>query len=272
MPIDKPQATAAPTTRRTFLARAAVGSALVGVGGAVGPLGLFSSAAGAQVPSGDLPAPPALDAEAFAAFAVPLEMAAVQAYQSALSGDRLDDEWSELALRFQGHHQQVVDALTELLAADAGTPTANETVLGEAESAISGGADQNAVLTALSELEGTIAATHLYAMGGIEDAPLAKTVAQVLAVESQQSAALGLAGGGSIADLAPDAVTTDGARTDLSEGAVTATTTTAPGETGTEDGGGADAGGTGSGTEGESTGGAGGTSGSAGDTSGEEGN
>lgn len=219
MPIDKPEANAAPTTRRTFLARAAVSSALVGVGAAA-PLGLLSSSAGASpTQAGPVEQAPPIDNPAFAALAVPLEMAAVLAYQAALGGQRLDSGWQDLALRFQGHHQSVVDALTDQLAADAAPPTANAVVLSDAQTAISTAADQDGVLVALSDLESTLAATHLYALGGIADTSLAKIVGQVLAVESQQSASLrlGLTAPPPLAELAPATVTTADARTELFE-------------------------------------------------------
>ena len=230
MPIDKPEATAATTTRRTFLARAAVGGALVGAGAAVGPLGLFAPAAGAQAaPDATLDGAPPLDNVTFAAFATPLEMAAVQAYQSALDSEQLNSRWRRMTLQFQTQHQTAATALTDQLADDAGTPEPNDLVLSEARAAIDAASDQEAVLIALSDLEETTAATHLYALSGLEDTSLAKLVAQVLAVESQQCVVLGRAGGLDVESLTPASVSTQAARTNLSEGAVTtATTTPAP--------------------------------------------
>ncbi len=245
MPNEEAETTAAAPSRRTFLTRAAMGGALVGAGAAAGPFGLLTSTAGAQdTPVNGLQQAPPLDDTSFAAFAVPLELAAVAGYQLALGDDRLDGTWTELARTFQGHHQAVVDTLTEALAEGSGDAQPNEVVLANARLALAGAADQEAVLLALSEIERTLSATHLYALAGITDAGLAKVVAQVLATESQQGAALGLAGGAPMATLTPAALTTDGARTDVSESAVSPATTapaedtatTEPGGSSTEDG------------------------------------
>lgn len=232
MPIDQPEATSAPTNRRTFLTRAAFGGALVGVGAAAGPFGLFAPAAGAQdAPLATVEGSAPITNATFAAFAVPLEMAAVLAYQQVLGSERLDGAWADLALDFQGHHQTVVDALTAQLEEGLADPEANPVLLDEVTAAIDGAGSQEAVLLSLSELEDTIAATHLYCLGGLDDPSLAKVVAQVLAVESQQAATMGLAGGVATEELTPSAAGTESARTNLSEGAVSAppptTTTTA---------------------------------------------
>lgn len=235
MPIDQPEATSAPTNRRTFLTRAALGGALVGVGAAAGPFGLLAPAAGAQdAPLATVDEVGALTNETFAAFAVPMEMAAVQAYQLVLASEQLEGPWPDLALDFQGHHQTVVDSLTAQLAEGLADPVANPILLAEVTTAIETAGSPTAVLLALSELEDAIAATHLYCLGGLEDTSLAKVVAQVLAVESQQAATLGLAGEAPDEQVTPATVGTEAARTNLSEGAVTAppatTTTTAASE------------------------------------------
>ncbi len=70
MSIDPTEAQAAATTRRSFLARAAMGGALVGVATA-GPLRSLLGVAGAQ--AAELDAADTLDNETFAALAVPRE-------------------------------------------------------------------------------------------------------------------------------------------------------------------------------------------------------
>ncbi|MBX3284701.1 MAG: ferritin-like domain-containing protein [Actinobacteria bacterium] len=223
MSIDPTEATAAATTRRTFLARAAFGGALVGVATA-GPLRSMLGVAGAQ--EAELDADEGLENDAFAALAVPLEMAAVQAYQAALETSSLDADTTTTARMFQTHHQTVVDALTPLLAEGSATPRPDETVMSTTVAAIEGNADQTAILTSLSELEDVLAATHLYAVGSLDDNSLAKTVAQVLAVESQQAVALGRAADIDLTELTPDEASTAGARTGFAEAAAAATTTT----------------------------------------------
>lgn len=240
-PID-PAAPAA-TTRRSFLTRAAVGGAVAGAGLAAAPLGLFASAAGAQGTDDVTPTSP-LSAEDFAAFAVPLELAAVQAYQRGLAAPGVSGSTSTLLLSFQSHHQDVVDTLTPLLPAtpDLPPPSPNRMVVDPATSAIDAAGSSDAVLVALSDLEVTIAASHLNSLSSIDDATLAKTVGQVLATESQQAAYLGRLGGTPIAELTPAEVTLVGARLDRTEGvsAVPAdsaqTTTTVAGRSSTDTG------------------------------------
>jgi hypothetical protein len=221
--IDPTEATAAATTRRSFLARAALGGALVSVATA-GPLRSMLGVAGAQ--EAELEAADALDNETFAALAVPVELAAVLAYQAALEGDVLDETATTNARMFQAHHQTVVDALTPLLSEDASAPRPDETVMSSSVEAIQGNDDQTAILTALAELEEVLAATHLYALGGLTDSSLGKTVAQVLTVENQQAVAMGRAADLDLVELTPAEASTDGARTNFTEAAEASMTTT----------------------------------------------
>ncbi len=210
MPIDQAESERPLTTRRSLLTRAAVGTAIFGVGTAVGPLGLFSTAAGAQEDDGAGLDESSLSAEDFAALAVPLELAAVTGYLEALQAEGLDGTTTKFLRRFQGHHQAVVDTLTPLLPADPAVPdpTPNAEVSSAISTALGSAADQNAVLNALSDLESTIAASHLQALGLIDDKALAKTVGQVLATESQQCAFLAVQGGTPLDQVTPTRVTT----------------------------------------------------------------
>ncbi|CAN5851840.1 hypothetical protein BH23ACT2_BH23ACT2_08850 [soil metagenome] len=211
MPIDQPEATAAPTNRRTFLVRAALGGALVSVG--PGPLTRLLPVAGASpARPAQVDAAPELDDEAFAMLAAPLELAAVQVYSQAQRGGQLDATWADLALRFQGHHQTVAETL-ETLITSGETPEPDDAVLTGTGGAIEDASDQNGVLAALAELEEVLAATHLYGIGGLTEAVTARLVAQVMAVEAQHAVALGLALGTDPAELTPPTASTDGART-----------------------------------------------------------
>ena len=205
VPLDNPEVI--PTTRRTFLTRAALAGALVTVGTA-GPLTSLLPVAGAQDATGSAPK---LDDATFAAFAVPLEMAAVQAYQAALDGETLGDE-GPIALDFQSHHQSVVDVLTSFLADDAPTAVPDAIITSSTTASVKTATVKADVLTTLSELEDVLAATHLYALGGLVEPSTAKVVAQVLAVESQHAAYLGRAGGGDVATLTPPAADASAAR------------------------------------------------------------
>lgn len=219
MPHDQPEATATVTTRRAFLARTAAGGAVVATGTVVGPLGRLLPA-GAQESD---KAAGALTGEAFAAFAAPLELGAVQAYQAALENDALSPEWQDNARTFQGHHQAVATTLTSLLPTDAdklaellggaSAPAADPEILSGTAATVAKATAEEPILTALASLEETLAATHLAALAGLDDPSLARTVSQVLAVESQQAVALGRAAGAELTSLTPAEASTDGART-----------------------------------------------------------
>lgn len=199
MPIDKPDAQVVPTNRRTFLARAAAGGALVAVGTAVGPLGrlLPVAAQGAPTTPGD-----AMDDNAVGTQLAPVELAAVAAYEAALGMGKLTGEWADTARRFQSHHLTAANDLSGLVA-DGPAPTADPTVLAGTVATIEGTSDQNTILGALSELESILAAAHLWAAGSISDKITARIVGQVLAVESQQAAYLGLNSGADLASITP---------------------------------------------------------------------
>lgn len=210
VPIDKPDAQVVPTNRRTFLARAAMGGALVAVGTA-GPLGRLLPVSAQDGDSSDnqdsAGGPPAgsLDDNAAGEQLAPLELAAVEAYEAALAEGKLDEAWTEAARQFQRHHLEASGALTSLVDSGA-TPVADPTIQDGTVAAIRGTGDQNAILSALSEMEATIAATHLWALGGVTDKITAKTIGQYLAVESQQAVYLGRESGSDLASLTPTKV------------------------------------------------------------------
>lgn len=202
VPIDKPDSQIDPTNRRTFLARAAMGGALVAVS-TVGPLGhLLPAAAQADA---DGPAEGTLDDDATGQALAPAEVAAVAAYEAALNGGKLDAAWAEVARQFQRHHLEASVTLTSLIESGT-TPAADPTITTGTIGAIGGAGDQTAVLLALSEMESVIAATHLWALGGIADKSTAKTISQYLAVESQQAVFLGRTAGTDLATLTPAVV------------------------------------------------------------------
>ncbi len=236
MPIEKPQATAAATTRRSFLARTAAGGALVTVG--AGPLtGLLSGTAGAapaQVEAAEI-----LSDDAFARFATPLELGAVQVYsRAAARSDLLDGEWTELVRRFQRHHQEVADTLATLIVTGSGDPSADRDIVDTFGSAVDDAGDQEGVLGALADLEGVLTATHLWAIGGLEERLTARIVLQVSAAEAQQATVLALGAGTDVAEVTPDVATTEGARTgsprDLALSAILGRDATAADDAGTD--------------------------------------
>ena len=224
MPIDPSMQPAEGTTRRTFLVRSAVGGALVTAGAVAAPALGLTPGAGAQDGSSDGGSDLLTDAQ-FAAFATPLELAAVLGYQAALNADVLDPAWTDRARQFQTNHQDVADLLATLVAEGDPAPRADADLSEQLSSQLAGG-DQAAILTVLADLEDTLAATHLSAVPQLRDATTARTVAQVLAVESQQAALLGLDAGTAFDELTPAQATTDAALP-IEPDAESATTTTA---------------------------------------------
>ncbi|MEZ5140279.1 MAG: hypothetical protein R2711_16350 [Acidimicrobiales bacterium] len=109
MPIDRSTQPTAGTTRRTFLARTAGIGALVTAGAVVAPTLGAAPWAGAQAGDSEL------TGAAFASFATPYELAAVQAYLLALRSGQLDATWTDRARQFQMNHQATADTLTTLL-------------------------------------------------------------------------------------------------------------------------------------------------------------
>lgn len=220
MPIDQSTQPAAGTTRRTFLVRSAVGGALVTAGAVAAPaLGLIPSA-GAQDGARKL------TDGAFASFATPFELAAVQAYLGALSSEQLDETWTTRARQFQANHQATADLLATLVAEGDPAPRADAELVEQVTTALDGAASQEAVLAVLATVEETLAATHLSAIPVLRDAITARTVAQVVATESQQAALCGIDSGASFEELTPAQATTDAAIS-LRDRPEPATTTTA---------------------------------------------
>lgn len=221
------------TTRRAFLTRGAAGSALLAAVAATGIAGgLGTGLAGAQAGGGA----GELDNGSFASLATPLELAAVQAYQAALDGTALDASWQKTAQTFQSHHLSVATLLAGLIPATTPpSPAPEPDAAVVAQFSPPSGADQAAILTTLAGLEEALAATHLSVIASLEDTSLAKTVSQVLAVESQQAVALGRAGGATVESLTPAVATTEGSLADAgsSPGAPTSTSTTTASTTST---------------------------------------
>lgn len=237
MPIEKPEAPAANNTRRKFLARAALGGALV-----AGASPLLSALPAAAQTDGASPAaaPPGQAPEMpdgpYLVLATQIEQAAVQVYELALAdGSALDDAAKDIVRGFQVHHQSVSERLIALMDEAIGKVAL---VLDQGVLDLGAGlatADRNTVLTTLQGLEQDIAATHLWAIGGLQDPITAKTAAQILAVENQHAVVLGRLADQPVASLVPAAVTTEGAFTDRATSAETqisdATTTTLAGQT-----------------------------------------
>lgn len=222
MQTDQSTDSATVTTRRAFLTRAAIGGAVT-AGALALPVSAVVTRAGAQAATdrGDL-----LD-EPFAAFAAPLELAAIQAYNVAITGGLLDADWTAQALVFQSHHQEVAAAITAMGDESAAAPVADAELSKTTNDAIRAAGDQKAVLLALADLEETLAATHLSALARLQEVSTAKSVTQVLAVEGQQAALLAVAGGSSVDSVTPATNSGDAAITIPDDVDATTTTTAA---------------------------------------------
>jgi hypothetical protein len=210
VPTDPSPDPATATTRRSFLARAAVGGALVTAGVAAAPIGSLVSPAGAQ--DGMLVSDLYSDAE-FAVFATPLELAAVQAYLAAARTELLSRDWLQRIRDFGSHHQAVADTLNPLRGEGASRPRPDEALLEQSTAAVEAATDEAGVLAALAELESTLAATHLAAVELLREQFTSGIVTQVLMVESQQAALLATAAGDTIESATPAVASTAGALT-----------------------------------------------------------
>jgi hypothetical protein len=241
VPTDPSTEPAPTTTRRSFLTRTAVGSALVTAGAMASPVGRFLPLAGAQ----DEPAPDPdanLQDADFAAAAAIAELSAVLAYQAAFdarSKDEsiYDDATQARLLKFQGQHNDVATTLAETLPTDAPEPAADPALVKAWSAPFASAGDAAAIYRGLATVETTLAATHLDAIGALIDPITAKIAAQVLTVESEKAALLSALAGDTLDVLATAEVTTDAsALADAVKAAKAAaeaatTTTTAAGET-----------------------------------------
>jgi hypothetical protein len=198
-----------------------MGGALVTAGALASPLGSLLPTAGAQEGSSDL-----LSDEAFAAFATPLELAAVQAYLTAVTGGVLEGQTLEWARLFARNHQGVADTLATLIAEGEPAPRADAALAGQLTTALEAATDEAAIASVLAEMEETIAATHLSAIEAMADSTTARTVAAVAAVESQQAALMGIVAGTPIEELTPQEASTDLALSPSDAEEAEATTTT----------------------------------------------
>lgn len=214
MPIDHTEPAAVTgSSRRAFLARTAAGGAVAASVGAIGLGGVLPASAqeGQEAPTPI--AATTLATGDFAAFAAPLELAAVQAYLSAVTNGRteLREEWLDTLTQFLRHHQEVGTLLVSLVDSEAAVPAADPGIIAQFSPPL--GSDQTAILTRLAELEEGLAATHLAVIGELEDTVIAKTVIQVSAVEQQQAVALGRAAGTALDGLTPATGSTEGGLT-----------------------------------------------------------
>lgn len=153
-----------------------------------------------------------LAVDAFAAFAVGVELALVAAYDSLL--DRVGDEVAPLLETYRAHHREHAEVLAELAGSSA-PPGPDPALVEGLTPRIDQISGQTDALVLARELEDRMAATYAHALTRLEDADAAGEVASVLSVEAAHGAALA-----TLLEEALDARFPDGAfeTTDLTRG------------------------------------------------------
>jgi len=133
---------------------------------------------------------------AIVSFHESLELAAVQLYEAAVASGRLRAQLLEHARSFGRHHRAHAEALYCMAgsqAPDGERATANPQVLDSLEPQIRTALDPESVMRPLYELEESLAATNVAALGQIENPSAAGAVASILPVDAQQATVWGQA-------------------------------------------------------------------------------
>lgn len=166
-------------TRRGVLRKAGIGGALLTVGSMAGPVSRFLPAAFAKS---------RLDDTGIIEFAAGVEFAAVAAYQTAIDSAKLDGAARRVATSFQSHHREHGRAFNTITKVTTEKPNAQVVVLFSPK--LKAARDQNAVLEVAYTIEEAAAATHLFALGVLQDKTNAQAAATILPVESQHAVVL----------------------------------------------------------------------------------
>jgi hypothetical protein len=194
-------------SRRGFLARVAVGGAVLAVGSQVVPTGGLLPL-GAQEDD-----TVALDAdETTLQHLASIALAAAAAHRAGAEVAGIQETNVEVIRSFGDHHRRQAAALNGLIPEEALVEVPNETLLSEVTAALEG-ADEVAALAALKDMTEKIAATHLAALESVEDQNDARTIAAALGTVSQHAVVLGVLGGESVEAASPETQSTDGALT-----------------------------------------------------------
>lgn len=122
-------------------------------------------------------------------FAQSLELAAVAAYDVALSGGRLDAAVSPVAALFRSHHLEHAQAFAGA-AGKAATNKANQSIVKKFGPLLSAATSQRDVLLAAFNLENAAAATYGKALETLKATDSASTVAAIQPVEARHAAVL----------------------------------------------------------------------------------
>ena len=195
-------------SRRRFVRNLGVGAAALGAAAVAGPA--LAQSAAAQDAGGEVPDLPSGDVE-IARFLQGLELACADAYTSAEVNPLVDSPTAQTFRTYSSHHATAADTLGGLLPDTEQATGPNATLLAELSGTLQGAADQNAVLTAMSDLESRMAATQLRDVALVESFLVARQIAKIQPVEAQQSAMLAAAAGAPVSEWMPEMDTTDGA-------------------------------------------------------------
>ncbi len=187
-------------SRRAFLTKAGIGSAVITVGSTLLPVGRLMPAAWGQE----------LDEVAVAKFGESVELAAVDIYAAAAISGKIGPDVLPVAQLFASHHQQHAGAFQAILGAAAGR-TSNQKLLEEFAPKIQQAADQAALLDIAFTLEQAAAATYLFGLGTLQDPSNAAALATILPVEAQHAVVLGQTLGKDVKDCLPSFQSTDDA-------------------------------------------------------------
>jgi Ferritin-like domain len=119
-----------------------------------------------------------------------LEATAVQAYQAALAGGRLDPTATGSARRFLQHEIAHRERVSEMLAGAAARPATAGLV-----AAVRKASTQKAVLAALIAVENAVVAGYYDAFGKLTDTGVLETLGEIMASEGQHLVVLRTAAG-----------------------------------------------------------------------------
>ncbi|HXH58808.1 twin-arginine translocation signal domain-containing protein [Iamia sp.] len=208
--IDAPAVNGA--SRRRFLARVAAGGAVLAAGTQLTPLTRLAPFAGAQDDGeGEAEAGSELtEDETRVAFLAGLALACTEAYAIATdpTSSPLPEPVLEVVRSFGLHHSGQADELNDLLPTAVEEP--NATLLAELQGTLGAVTEPTDMLTALGDLETSVAATHFSTIGAMEDQNDAQVVAATLPVVAQHAVVLGSLAGVEASALIPDSQSGDG--------------------------------------------------------------
>jgi len=128
---------------------------------------------------------------AITAFVESIELAMVEAY-GRIDVEVLTPQLAATVVAFADHHREHAAALAEV-AGDAATGEANRELLEDLDGRLARARDEAAVLELAFSLEGSAAATYLFALGALEARGALELAASVLPVESEHATVFGAA-------------------------------------------------------------------------------